>query len=404
MTTQPLPEDEDGPTALMTTPLTKLKQDFLCRPDILGNLVPFQYNTWIGRTGDKPTSSGLHHDFHDNIYVLLSGRKHFRLLSPAAAQSLETSGGATAVLPNGVINHEFPTRLDGAHPTSVAESNLERTNRVAMSNYENNFTNNTERTKAAIQQAFESIQRYNDAYARALLEKAETQVQVFDLVRDCQENSADPLQAISCLSESNLNSTIEDDNVLTGKKRRRSPLEDAGNDFLAERSTHQDDEQDLTEDGNDGSAESDTDADLEDALRKFEEGNPEEDYNEDAQDVLDDYENDNKTQRASKTSKPSNFCNVELDAASLKAGRFRGHNIAYCDISAGDLLYLPAGWFHEVISTSSDSNATKNDVLPGSHMAFNYWVHPPSSNQYEKPYGDDYWLKRFVDIAPADNT
>jgi hypothetical protein len=32
------------------------------------------------------------------------------------------------------------------------------------------------------------------------------------------------------------------------------------------------------------------------------------------------------------------------------------------------LSYLPAGWFHEVVSASSDG---------AGHFALNYWYHPP---------------------------
>jgi hypothetical protein len=30
-------------------------------------------------------SSGLHHDYHDNLYVLLKGRKRFQLFAPGEA-------------------------------------------------------------------------------------------------------------------------------------------------------------------------------------------------------------------------------------------------------------------------------------------------------------------------------
>jgi hypothetical protein len=38
------------------------------------------------------SSSGLHHDFHDNLYVLLAGRKRFRLWPPSAAPGMYTHG------------------------------------------------------------------------------------------------------------------------------------------------------------------------------------------------------------------------------------------------------------------------------------------------------------------------
>lgn len=49
------------------------------------------------------SSSGLHHDFHDNLYILLRGRKRFRLWSPDHAPQLYTHGHLECVHPNGRI-------------------------------------------------------------------------------------------------------------------------------------------------------------------------------------------------------------------------------------------------------------------------------------------------------------
>ena len=43
------------------------------------------------------------------------------------------------------------------------------------------------------------------------------------------------------------------------------------------------------------------------------------------------------------------------------------------ELNAGDMLYLPASWWHEVTSFSTGSD--KSDV----HMAFNYWFYPPNN-------------------------
>lgn len=80
-------------------------------------------------------------------------------------------------------------------------------------------------------------------------------------------------------------------------------------------------------------------------------------------------------------------------------------------LQPGEMLYLPAGWFHNVVSIGDsfrihDSN---QDCKPNSpnlrsdtsvHMAFNYWFHPPDcvygkSNEPNilHPYSSDYWLK-----------
>lgn len=51
-------------------------------------------------------------------------------------------------------------------------------------------------------------------------------------------------------------------------------------------------------------------------------------------------------------------------------------------IRAGEMLYIPTGWFHEVRSTGGGS---------GGHLAFNYWFHPPDGQTFEKPYSSDFW-------------
>jgi Cupin-like domain len=51
-------------------------------------------------------------------------------------------------------------------------------------------------------------------------------------------------------------------------------------------------------------------------------------------------------------------------------------------ITAGQMLYIPAGWFHEVRSTGGGSEG---------HMALNYWFHPPDGTSFEKPYSSNFW-------------
>ena len=54
------------------------------------------------------------------------------------------------------------------------------------------------------------------------------------------------------------------------------------------------------------------------------------------------------------------------------------------DINPGEMLYLPASWWHEVTSSSPDN--CKSNV----HMAFNYWFYPPDgAGKFEEPYRDD---------------
>lgn len=53
-------------------------------------------------------------------------------------------------------------------------------------------------------------------------------------------------------------------------------------------------------------------------------------------------------------------------------------------LNAGQMLYLPAGWFHEVRSVGAP---------PLGHMAMNYWFHPPDGNAFAEPYSSQFWKK-----------
>ena len=52
-------------------------------------------------------SAGLHHDFHDNLYVLLRGSKRLRLFPPSTAARMHTHGRLRRVHANGrIVYHE----------------------------------------------------------------------------------------------------------------------------------------------------------------------------------------------------------------------------------------------------------------------------------------------------------
>ena len=64
--------------------------------------------------------------------------------------------------------------------------------------------------------------------------------------------------------------------------------------------------------------------------------------------------------------------------------RFSSAKSVVCEVKEGEMLYLPASWFHEVISFSG------SEPQQG-HMAFNYWMHPPTTKSYDQPYNDGFW-------------
>lgn len=75
----------DDRLSITSNPVTQLMGDFPLRPALMGHLVPQNFNIWMGRSKEG-TSSGLHHDYHDNLYILVRGKKRFRFYSPADAE------------------------------------------------------------------------------------------------------------------------------------------------------------------------------------------------------------------------------------------------------------------------------------------------------------------------------
>ena len=105
LTTQDVKANSDGRPDLMSPFMKVLKSDFPSRPALMGNLVPQNINMWMGNNKDG-ASSGLHHDYHDNLYIVLKGRKRFRLYSPMDTQKMYTRGELLKVHPNGRINYK----------------------------------------------------------------------------------------------------------------------------------------------------------------------------------------------------------------------------------------------------------------------------------------------------------
>jgi hypothetical protein len=249
--------------SLMTPPLSLLHKsdDVPLQHELFGHLELDRVNLWIGRS-EEGSSSGLHHDFHDNIYVLLAGQKTFRLYPPSSLSEIPTNGKNGKVAhPNGLIHYEGKeTRCDGAPIADVK-----------------------------VYQAEKEKQKAEDAVAK--------------------------LQ----------------DEVDRGVKGAAKRLKDA-------------------------------ETKLEKCLDS---------YLESLGDIDDE---DDATTSAEDTKRPDNF--AISSTTSLTP--------IVITIKQGEMLYLPASWFHEVISSG------------GLHMALNYWFAPPDSvhGTFDAPYPDDFWKDR----------
>lgn len=72
-------------------------------------------------------------------------------------------------------------------------------------------------------------------------------------------------------------------------------------------------------------------------------------------------------------------------------------NYLVCELRAGEMLYLPASWLHEVTSYSDADDQSGQS----GHLALNYWVYPPDNDVFEHPYRDDYWPNHWNSVKDS---
>ncbi|XP_026194425.1 jmjC domain-containing protein 4 [Cyclospora cayetanensis] len=324
VTTQRIASDRYGPKALCGPPLCgALSCDFPVNPTIAGNLVPSQFNIWMGHSRHG-SSSGLHHDFHDNFYCLLRGRKEFRLYSPGLSELLPTHGMAKPsnmpkLHPNGLISYLKGIRQDGAHELAVL-----RTRQLTLE------------------------QKASDL--RALLNQREGAM------------SAAPAH---CKSFRELDKEVKELNhMLSQVEAELDDCLEAALDAVADDTDVEDDES-VSEDS------------------ELMEG-----------------------RLVGKGAFPDHFClrGTRKAAATSWEGPSSATNARErfwsVWVEEGDILYLPASWFHEVFSYSKSNNGKTGDAdyagvcEANVHLALNIWLHPPASDgTFEEPYPDRFWAQ-----------
>mmetsp|Transcript_9372 Transcript_9372/g.26765 ORF Transcript_9372/g.26765 Transcript_9372/m.26765 type:complete len:633 (+) Transcript_9372:184-2082(+) len=273
LTTQEVSAAPDGFPRLHAEPISSLIGDLPLRPGLLGSLVPQSINLWMG-CSPKGSSSGLHHDFHDNLYVLLRGSKKFRMYSPDQAGRMYTNGQLRLVHPNGRIVYagDGDIRADGADALDAS--------------------------------AWEARHRV----------------------------------------EARLQQLGRNGKGVEGPGEDESAMDAALDEMLAG----------ALEAGDDGCLFADDD-------------------------YIDSGDEEGGTPEGLKQDQPAeppSFSLVDLrkEDRQLQAEfpLFPGKSsAAVAEVQAGEMLYLPAGWFHEVTSTGGRDS--------GGHLALNFWMHPPDN-------------------------
>ncbi|KAI0798200.1 cupin-like domain-containing protein [Abortiporus biennis] len=344
LTTQYSEQDDDQQT-VFPPPANALKEDYPIVPRIMGNLFLQQVNLWLGKSKDG-SSSGLHHDFHDNLYCLLQGKKRFVLYPPQELPNLYPYGKLDNLHPNGLISYkDGSVRADGL-PIRVALQT---------------------RVKA-IEKQLEALPKPSKGKGKdkALSKERKALMKAHD-------DALDELAQYTLEAEDE--GEVDDFDALMGGL-------------------------DGSEDGNvRGAGPSGSTG------RTQEEDMDEEDEDEELKGQVlggDDDSDDSDEENQDESEEPSSFSRIptaflhkhlNLPTTSIPPSDILPDSFPnlkkttepyVVELNAGDMLYLPASWWHEVTSTS----VPEDEGTGGVHMAFNYWFYPPTNDDFDHPYED----------------
>ncbi|KAI0640863.1 Clavaminate synthase-like protein [Trametes meyenii] len=358
LTTQYADEDPDAET-VFPQPTNALKDEFPAVPRIMGNLFLQQVNLWLGKS-KTGSSSGLHHDFHDNIYCLLKGRKRFVLFPPSEIKHLYPYGTLDVVYPNGLIVYkDIPVRADGLSKRLACKARV-----------------------GALEGKIDELKAKNKGKGKAKAHSKEMKA-----LMDAHDAALDELAEVALDEQVGGDDEVDDFDALMGEL---DELEDSGA-GPSRKEGDDDPEEEEEEEEWKGIGHSDED-DNEDGVNA-DDGNEESGEDEDEDAILGE----------GKGSEPSSFSRIPtaylhqylgISTTAALPPTFSSADFAglknttdpyVVELSEGEMLYLPASWWHEVTSTST-GDSTSGDAV---HMAFNYWFYPPDAlDSFEAPYRD----------------
>ncbi|OBZ74962.1 JmjC domain-containing protein 4 [Grifola frondosa] len=338
-------EDDKDAETVFPPPTNALRDDFPSVPRLMGNLFLQQVNLWIGRS-EEGSTSGLHHDFHDNLYCLLQGRKRFVLFPPEELKNLYPYGKLDTLHRNGLISYkDVPVREDGLSRRAACKARIKALERKIDALRETESGKAKGKSKGKRSKEMKTLMEAHDEALDELAMIAlnerhgfawEEEVDDFDeLMGDLEEDAG--LGDIGAGPSGDGIGDIEDD---------EDEGDDEGLGKLGEDEEEEDNENEEEKVGNEPSSFSR----IPTALLHKHLGLP-----------------------TTAISPPD----ISLDdfPALLKAG-----TPYVVELHAGEMLYLPTSWWHEVTSSSG-----AEDV----HMAFNYWFYPPDALEtFDAPYRD----------------
>ena len=504
LTTQELNYDAEGRPSLTSPPVDALVNDFPLRPQIMGNLVLQNANIWFGKS-ERETTSGLHHDFHDNLYILLRGEKRIVLYPPSLADSMYTHGTIAFTHENGLINYvsaaaDADANKKIGNKANVADNSATSSATATAKARENKPTTNGDGSSFASERAFLASQKLEMAALK--MSKAERMEEEGgedeDSSEECQGSgegkSARAFKANAFAleeAEDEIDAALEEllDAEMMGEEGEEgedsdSSEEEEGNGIVWGGGGAQDDYDDDDDDDDDGGDGGDggdiqkTDKDkvnsngsngeeaeaeasasatssappnfsrVDTSLRDYllmEEfplfvaaRNSIENSKEKKGSIGIDTANEDKNKQnkqnkqkntvpfSSSSSSANNSSSSSSSISRTARQLWEGVGRLEVRLKAGQMLYLPAGWFHEVFSCSNANTTSYEDTddtddtddddpserkkrkrgqrqekekskekeKKQGHCAFNYWFHPPDNLEkgtFTQPYRSAFW-------------
>lgn len=365
-------------------PVRSLIHDLPMAPKIMGNLALQQMNLWVGKSKEG-ASSGLHHDFHDNLYILLKGRKRFVLFPPEMAKHSKPFGELGRIHDNGLIVYKPGQEVadnDGIRPDGLSERDAAGLRVKALEKKMDQL-----REAEGNEEELEALEEIYDEAVENMMDFAIEEAQGDDFDED-DGDDVDEDEELDGLMEK-IGEHIKADSS-AGQKRK------AADELTGSKSKAVKGDDDQDDEGEEEDEEDD-------------QGNGFDDF-EDSEDE------DGLTLPGSKAkafpeppSEPLSFSQIPTQELHQHLGlkQPKKQSVALSkapkplivELNAGEMLYLPTSWWHEVTSFSNAEETQLSDKKGKGkakstddyiHMALNYWFHPPDQlDNAEKPYTDD---------------
>lgn len=308
------------------------------------------------------TSSGLHHDFHDNLYILLRGQKTFQLLPPSLLGIIPMYGNPRRVHSNGLIQYAGSrnmTRSDGVPMSALDRDHIE---------------SQMERASERMERVMEKIDIFQKRKGTGKGKGRKDVEKEKERERELEREREDAIEGVEAAE-----GVMED--YLEYELMRIEEGEGEGDGEGEGQGEGQGDDE------GEGVGEEKGENDVHSPEKKRRKVSPSSSSSSSSFIIPppspspspSPSEGPDHFSRLSVSQLPAHFSSLSSPLPPLIT----------CELKSGQMLYLPASWYHSVFS------ANDADFPDGCHVALNYWFYPPDGTSVELPYRDNLLAEMF---------